>query len=151
MKVERWLKRILGEKPDEKFIRSNKKKKNKRVFQPFPTINNAIIIFDDSSKCVTNYVLTVTMGDSQLVKIKLFNFVACSLYSIEDNCFGIHARVSRINWRVNLDTRSQVVLGSRNIVDWSSMELGARNRISLPRTWCTRLELSRSDSKPIYE
>lgn len=111
------IEKNFGGKTGRKIYSIEQKKKNKRVFQPFPTINNAIIIFDDSSKCVTNYVLTVTMGDSQLVKIKLFNFVACSLYSIEDNCFGIHARVSRINWRVNLDTRSQVVLGSRNIVD----------------------------------
>lgn len=110
-------KEFWGKNRTKNLFDRTKKKKNKQVFQPFPTINNAIIIFDDNSKCVTNYVLTVTMGDSQLVKIKLFNFVACSLYSIEDNCFGIHARVSRINWRVNLDTRSQVVLGSRNIVD----------------------------------
>lgn len=36
-------------------------KKNKRAF-PIIIINNEIIIFDDSSKCVTNYVFIVN-GD----------------------------------------------------------------------------------------
>lgn len=90
-KADEWINIIDVESRAiiEKFIWFEKKKKINEHFKrsaiSYYYIIEERIIFEDSSKY-----------GFKLVKIKLFNFIGCSLYSVSDNCFDIHVRASRI-------------------------------------------------------